>query len=127
MQAGEQLCEQVLPAGLVFRGGVVVLGLQGGPELDAGLEEVQFSQTDSKCSPVAVAGRSSRCRASGSGRGVAGPCSRRSRWLQSGVHPEPRCPQPGPRRLLPTRLRMNAMTRIAEDAAGGLGASTAQT
>jgi len=39
VQAGEQLLEQVLASGLVFRGGVVVLGLHGGPELDAGLEE----------------------------------------------------------------------------------------
>jgi hypothetical protein len=39
VQAGEQLLEQVLAAGLVFRGGVVVLGLQGRSELDAGLEE----------------------------------------------------------------------------------------
>ena len=39
VQAGEQLLEHVLAAGLGFRGGVVVLGLQGGPELYAGLEE----------------------------------------------------------------------------------------
>ncbi len=35
----EQVGEELLPAGLAVCGGVVVQGLQGGPELDAGLEE----------------------------------------------------------------------------------------
>jgi hypothetical protein len=38
VDAAEELAEELLAAGLVVRGGVVVLGLQGGPELDAGLE-----------------------------------------------------------------------------------------
>ena len=35
----EELGEEVLAGGLVVGGGVVVLGLQGGSELDGGLEE----------------------------------------------------------------------------------------
>ena len=39
VDAGEELVEQVGAVGLVVLGGVVVLALQGGSELDAGLEE----------------------------------------------------------------------------------------
>jgi len=39
VQAGEEPAEQVGPVGLAMFGGVVLLALQGGPELDAGLEE----------------------------------------------------------------------------------------
>ena len=39
---------------LTFCGGVVVLALQGGPELDAGLEEAQFSQIDSNAQSSSV-------------------------------------------------------------------------
>jgi hypothetical protein len=38
VEVGEELVEQVGAVGLVVFGGVVVLALQGGPELDAGLD-----------------------------------------------------------------------------------------
>jgi len=39
VDAVEESGEQLPPSGLVLRGGVVVLVLQGGAEIDAGLEE----------------------------------------------------------------------------------------
>jgi hypothetical protein len=39
VDAGQELVEQVGPVELVVLGGVVALAEQGGPELDAGLEE----------------------------------------------------------------------------------------
>jgi hypothetical protein len=38
VDSGEELGEQLLAAGLAMAGGVVVLGLEGGAEFDAGLE-----------------------------------------------------------------------------------------
>jgi len=38
VDSAEELAEQLLAAGLLLGGGVVVLGGQDGPELDAGLE-----------------------------------------------------------------------------------------
>jgi hypothetical protein len=48
VQAGEESVEQLGAVGLVMVGGVVVLALQGGSELDAGLEEGAGSQMASK-------------------------------------------------------------------------------
>ena len=39
VEVAEQLVEELSAVGLSFVGGVVVLGLEGGAELDAGLEE----------------------------------------------------------------------------------------
>ena len=39
MDVRQESAEELLTAGLLFRGGVVVLGLQGWLECDAGLEE----------------------------------------------------------------------------------------
>jgi hypothetical protein len=48
VDVAEELVEQVGSMGLVVVGGVVALALQGGPELDAGVEEVQVWQIASK-------------------------------------------------------------------------------
>jgi hypothetical protein len=60
LQAGEELVEQGRAVGLVVVGGVVTLALQGGPELDAGLEE-GAGLADGLEGAARVAGCSRRC------------------------------------------------------------------
>jgi hypothetical protein len=61
VDAGEEPGEWLLAAGLGVCGGVVVLGLQGWPELDAGLEGrhagAQLSTRIAQAGPGALASR----------------------------------------------------------------------